>query len=137
MVASGWTVADIPTQAGRTYVVTGANSGLGLATTRVLADAGARVVLAVRDPARGREAAASIDGDTDVRRLDLADLASVRAFAEGWQGDLDVLVNNAGVMAVPGWRTADGFETQIGTNHLGHFALTMLLMPYLTDRVVT
>ncbi|MDQ3936635.1 MAG: oxidoreductase [Actinomycetota bacterium] len=132
-----WTAADLPALGGRTFVVTGANSGIGLAAARELGRAGARVVLAVRDRSRGEEAARSIDGETEVRRLDLADLASVRAFADGWEGDLDVLVNNAGVMAVPEGRTKDGFETQIGTNHLGPFALTNLLLPSIRDRVVT
>ncbi|TFV74300.1 SDR family NAD(P)-dependent oxidoreductase [Blastococcus sp. CT_GayMR19] len=131
------TPADIPPQAGRTVVVTGANSGLGLATARELARAGARVVLAVRDLSRGGEAAASIDGEVEVRHLDLADLASVRTFAAEWTGDLDVLVNNAGIMMVPPGVTVDGFELQFGTNHLGHFALTALLLPQVTDRVVT
>jgi NAD(P)-dependent dehydrogenase (short-subunit alcohol dehydrogenase family) len=132
-----WTTADLPSQAGRTVVVTGANSGLGLATARELAGAGARVVMAVRDVARGEQAAATIDGSTEVRRLDLASLDSVRAFAAGWTGDLDVLINNAGIMMVPAGVTADGFELQFGTNHLGHFALTNLLLPHVTDRVVT
>jgi len=136
-MTSRWTAADIPSQAGRTAVVTGANSGLGLATARELARAGASVVLAVRDLERGVRAAESIEGDVTVRQLDLADLASVRAFADGWTGDLDVLVNNAGIMMVPAGRTADGFELQFGTNHLGHFALTNLLLPHVTDRVVT
>ena len=117
-------------------MVTGANSGIGLAAARELGRAGARVVLAVRDEGRGADAAASIPGETEVRRLDLADLASVRAFADAWDGELDVLVNNAGVMAIPERRTADGFEMQIGTNHLGHFALTNLLLPRIRDRVV-
>jgi NAD(P)-dependent dehydrogenase (short-subunit alcohol dehydrogenase family) len=91
----------------------------------------------VRDPARGEQAAATIEGEVTVRRLDLADLESVRAFAEGWTGDLDVLVNNAGIMMVPAGVTVDGFELQFGTNHLGHFALTNLLLPHVTDRVVT
>src|SRR5437763_12531697 len=94
-----WTIADIPPQTGRTAVVTGANSGLGLATARALAAAGARVVLAVRDVAKGE--AADAPGDVEVRRLDLADLESIRAFAAGWTGDLHLLINNAGVMAVP------------------------------------
>ena len=136
-MTSTWSTADIPSQAGRTVVVTGANSGLGLATTRALAQAGAHVVMAVRDPARGERAAATVAGDVEVRRLDLADLASVRAFAAGWSGDLDVLVNNAGIMMVPAGLTTDGFERQFGTNHLGHFALTALLLPHVTDRVVT
>jgi NAD(P)-dependent dehydrogenase (short-subunit alcohol dehydrogenase family) len=132
-----WTAADLPSQTGRSFLITGANSGIGLAAARELAGAGARVVLAVRDPARGEAAAATIAGETEVRRLDLADLASVRELAEAWEGDLDVLVNNAGVMATPAGRTKDGFELQIGTNHLGHFALTNLLLPRVTDRVVT
>jgi NAD(P)-dependent dehydrogenase (short-subunit alcohol dehydrogenase family) len=137
MPTSNWTVADLPTLEGRTFVVTGANSGIGLVAARELARAGARVVLAVRDPARGERAAATIPGDREVRRLDLADLASIRAFADEWDGAIDVLINNAGVMATPERRTADGFELQIGTNHLGHFALTNLLLPHVTDRVVT
>jgi NAD(P)-dependent dehydrogenase (short-subunit alcohol dehydrogenase family) len=137
MSSSKWTAADLPSQDGRTVVVTGANSGIGLAAARELGQAGARVVLAVRDPARGETAAASIPGEPEVRQLDLSDLASVRSFAEAWDGDLDVLVNNAGVMAPPEGRTKDGFELQIGTNHLGHFALTNLLLPSITDRVVT
>jgi NAD(P)-dependent dehydrogenase (short-subunit alcohol dehydrogenase family) len=134
---SHWTTADIPSQAGRTVVVTGATSGLGLVTARELARAGARVTLAVRDVARGEKAAATIPGDVVVRHLDLANLDSVRAFAAEWTGPLDVLVNNAGIMMVPAGLTADGFELQFGTNHLGHFALTALLLPHVTDRVVT
>jgi NAD(P)-dependent dehydrogenase (short-subunit alcohol dehydrogenase family) len=137
MASTGWTSADLPPQRGRIVVVTGANSGIGLPTARALAAAGARVVIAVRDLAKGAAAAESIPGDCEVRQLDLADLASVRAFAEGWQGELSVLINNAGVMRTPERRTVDGFELQIGTNHLGHFALTNLLLPQVTDRVVT
>ena len=137
MPSSKWTAADLPDMTGRTVVVTGANSGLGAIAARELAGAGARVVLAVRDCKRGDEAAATMPGDTEVRRLDLADLSSVRAFADDWDGPLDVLVNNAGVMAIPERRTADGFEMQFGTNHLGPFALTNLLLPHITDRVVT
>ncbi|WP_019071603.1 oxidoreductase [Streptomyces hokutonensis] len=132
-----WTTTDIPDQRGRTAVVTGGNSGLGIATVEALAAAGAHVVLAVRDPGRGEAAARGVNGSVEVRRLDLADLASVREFAAGWRGELDLLINNAGVMNTPESRTTDGFETQFGTNHLGHFALTNLLLPYLTDRVVT
>jgi NAD(P)-dependent dehydrogenase (short-subunit alcohol dehydrogenase family) len=135
--SSKWTAADLPDMTGRTVVVTGANSGLGAIAARELARAGARVVLAVRDAARGEAAAASMPGFTEVRALDLADLASVRAFADAWDGPIDVLVNNAGVMALPERRTADGFEMQIGTNHLGPFALTNLLLGHITDRVVT
>ena len=137
MAASKWTSADLPSLAGRTFVVTGGNSGIGLVAARELGRAGGRVVLAVRDPARGEQAAATIPGGAEVRRLDLADLSSVRAFAEAWKDDFDVLINNAGVMATPERRTKDGFELQIGTNHLGHFALTNLLLPHVTDRVVT
>jgi NAD(P)-dependent dehydrogenase (short-subunit alcohol dehydrogenase family) len=132
-----WSVRNIPDLTGRTAVVTGANSGLGIATTQALAEAGAHVVLAVRDLDRGRAAAASVTGSTEVRRLDLADLSSVRQFAESWEGDLDLLINNAGVMMLPESKTADGFEMQFGTNHLGHFALTNLLLPHVTGRVVT
>lgn len=137
MTSSKWTASDLPSLAGRTAIVTGANSGLGLVTARQLAKAGAKVVLAVRNTSKGEAASATITGDTEVRELDLADLSSVRAFAEGWTGDVELLVNNAGVMAIPEYRTADGFEMQIGTNHLGHFALTNLLLPHLKDRVVT
>ncbi len=137
MTSSKWTASDLPSMTGRTAIVTGANSGLGLVTTRQLAKAGAKVVLAVRDTKKGEAAAATVSGDTEVRQLDLADLASVRAFADAWTGPVDLLVNNAGIMAIPEYRTADGFEMQIGTNHLGHFALTNLLLPHLTDRVVT
>lgn len=132
-----WSVADIARQDGRTVIVTGGNSGLGLVTSRALAGAGARVVMAVRDVSRGKDAAAGIDGDVEFHALDLADLASVRRFADEWDGPLDVLINNAGVMAIPLARTRDGFEMQFGTNHLGHFALTNLLLPRITDRVVT
>ena len=137
MTSSKWTAQDLPALEGRTFIITGANSGIGLVAARAVARAGARVVLAVRDVARGEQAAATIEGTTEVRQLDLADLASVRAFADAWDSDLDVLINNAGVMAIPEQRTADGFEMQIGTNHLGHFALTNLLLPRVGDRVVT
>ncbi|NIL77333.1 oxidoreductase [Rhodococcus sp. B10] len=132
-----WSTSDIPDQTGRTAVVTGANSGVGLATVEGLAGAGAHVVLAVRDVKRGETAASAVQGSVEVRRLDLADLSSVRAFAADWQGDLDLLFNNAGVMNIPEAATKDGFEMQFGTNHLGHFALTNLLLPHITDRVVT
>jgi NAD(P)-dependent dehydrogenase (short-subunit alcohol dehydrogenase family) len=134
---SGWTAGRIPSLAGSTIVVTGANSGIGLEAARVFAAKGAHVVLAVRDEKRGRDAAAGIEGSTEVRVLDLADLASVRSFATGWTGELSILVNNAGIMVPPFGHTADGFELQFGTNHLGHFALTNLLLPHITGRVVT
>ena len=131
-----WTAADLPSFAGRTVIVTGANSGLGLVTARELARVGAKTILAVRNTSKGDEAAATMTGDVEVRKLDLQDLASVRAFADGVDG-VDVLINNAGIMAVPYAQTVDGFESQIGTNHLGHFALTNLLLSKVTERVVT
>ena len=127
----------LPDLRNRTIIVTGATSGIGLATATALAEAGAHVVLAVRDTAKGARVAAALRGDTEVRELDLADLASVRAFAAGWDSPVDVLVNNAGV-SVPDRRlSADGFELQLATNHLGPFALTNLLLPHVTGRVVT
>lgn len=146
---AGWNLSDIPDQSGRTAVVTGANSGLGYVTARELARRGARVVLACRSEVRGTEAGDRLvtevpGADVDFVRLDLGDLESVREFASAYQrahDRLDLLVNNAGVMALPLGRTADGFETQFGVNHLGHFALTGLLMPELLAtpgaRVVT
>ncbi|HYH62777.1 MAG TPA: oxidoreductase [Solirubrobacterales bacterium] len=133
---SGWSVSDIPSQAGKTWVVTGANSGIGLVTARELARAGARVVLGCRDPERGREALevaslAATGTEPLLVQLDLADLSSVREFASAVSASgesLEGLVNNAGVMAPPREETADGFELQFGTNHLGHFALTGLLL---------
>jgi NAD(P)-dependent dehydrogenase (short-subunit alcohol dehydrogenase family) len=137
-----WTTDDIPDLAGRTAVVTGANSGLGFETALALAGAGAHVVLACRDQDKGGNAVGRIHEEVpsaDVRldRLDLADLASVRQFASAFSGrheGLDILVNNAGVMALPRRQTADGFEMQLGTNHLGHFALTGLLLESLLAR---
>jgi NAD(P)-dependent dehydrogenase (short-subunit alcohol dehydrogenase family) len=132
-----WTAAQIPDLTGKTVVVTGANSGIGLEAARGFAAHGAHVVLAVRDEHRGRTAAAGIGGSTEVRPLDLSDLASVRQFAADWRGSIHVLVNNAGVMIPPLGRTADGFELQFGINHLGHFALTNLLLPFISGRIVT
>ena len=139
---SGFTVADIPDLTGQTAVVTGANSGIGLETAKALTARGARVIIAVRDEAKGRTAAEGMHGPgtTEVRPLDLASLDSVRAFAKAWDGGpVDLLINNAGVMLPPLTRTTDGFELQFGTNHLGHFALTNLLLPHITahGRVVT
>ncbi|MBX9981563.1 MAG: SDR family NAD(P)-dependent oxidoreductase [Mycobacterium gordonae] len=133
---TNWTAADLPSFAGRTVVITGANSGLGEVTARELAGHGAKIIMAVRDTAKGEKAATNIRGLVEVRALDLQDLSSVRLFAEGVDG-ADVLINNAGIMAAPYALTKDGFESQIGTNHLGHFALTNLLLPKLSDRVVT
>jgi NAD(P)-dependent dehydrogenase (short-subunit alcohol dehydrogenase family) len=121
---------------GRDVIVTGANSGIGRAAASAFAGAGAHVVLAVRDTDKGRAAAAGMPGETEVRQLDLASLASVREFATGYSGEIDLLINNAGVMAPPLGRTAEGFELQFGTNHLGHFALTNLLLEQVTGRVV-
>jgi NAD(P)-dependent dehydrogenase (short-subunit alcohol dehydrogenase family) len=132
-----WSTADLPDMTGRTAIVTGANSGIGRAAARALAGAGAGVVLAVRTVEKGNAAAATMPGATEVRALDLASLASVREFAAGWEGEIDLLINNAGVMVPPLTRTAEGFELQFGTNHLGHFALTNLLLEHVTGRVVT
>ncbi|WP_102144396.1 oxidoreductase [Mycobacterium hubeiense] len=131
-----WRPEQIPDQRGRTFVVTGANGGLGEITTRVLADKGASVVMACRNAQKAQSVADGIDGDVRVEQLDLADLSSVREFAAR-QGPFDVLVNNAGLMNIPFSRTKDGFETQFGVNHLGHFALTGLLLDKIADRVVT
>lgn len=133
---SGWSVADIPSQAGRTVIITGATSGIGYATAQVLVGKGARVVIAARNKAKAADVVARLGGRAESRHVDLADLDSVRAFADAWHDPIDILINNAGVMAVPLSRTAQGFELQFGTNHLGHFALTNLLLPRITDRVV-
>jgi NAD(P)-dependent dehydrogenase (short-subunit alcohol dehydrogenase family) len=142
-----WTANDIPDLDGKTAIVTGANSGLGFQAARQLAAHGADVVLACRDAGRGQAAVDRLLGDhpdahATLAELDLADLTSVRTFAARWgERPLDLLVNNAGVMALPRRTTADGFEMQFGTNHLGHFALTGLLLPHLlasgAPRVVT
>jgi NAD(P)-dependent dehydrogenase (short-subunit alcohol dehydrogenase family) len=145
-----WTAADIPDLSGRTAVVTGANSGLGLVASIELARHGASLTMACRDPQRAARALQQVfdaapGADVRLAPLDLADLGSVRAFADSWSSDhpegLSLLINNAGVMAIPRGTTADGFERQLGTNHLGHFALTGLLLPALlrrpTSRVVT
>jgi NAD(P)-dependent dehydrogenase (short-subunit alcohol dehydrogenase family) len=132
-----WTPADLPSLDGRTVVITGATSGIGRAAAVELSRAGARVVLAVRNTDRGEQVAKELANPAEVQHLDLTDLAGVRKFASLWSGDIAILINNAGIMAVPEGRTTDGFETQIGTNHLGHFALTGLLLEHVTDRVVT
>ena len=138
-----WTSSDIPDLAGRSAVVTGANSGLGLEVARALAQRGAAVVLACRDLGKGKRALEAVrrtatGAEPELARLDLADLASVAAFAtahgESHPEGLDLLVNNAGIMAPPRGVTADGFEAQLGTNHLGHFALTGRLLPALLQR---
>ncbi|MFD3929380.1 oxidoreductase [Streptomyces sp. NPDC058614] len=146
---TGWNASDIPDQSGRTAVVTGANSGIGYVTARELARKGAQVILACRSEARGNEAGDRLVSEVpgahvEFVRLDLGDLESVREFVATYEhayDRLDLLINNAGVMALPLGRTADGFETQFGVNHLGHFALTGLLLPALLGtpgaRVVT
>jgi NAD(P)-dependent dehydrogenase (short-subunit alcohol dehydrogenase family) len=146
---SGWTADQIPDQTGRLAVVTGGSSGLGVITARELARKGARVVLAVRSTSKGEQVAKEIrsavpNAVVEVRELDLASLDSVRAFAERWGQDeaaLDLLINNAGIMMTPAQKTSDGLELQFGTNHLGHFALTGLLLEALgragAARVVT
>ncbi|GAA2335021.1 oxidoreductase [Streptomyces kunmingensis] len=136
---SGWNAGNIPDLRGRTAVVTGANSGIGYVTARELARAGAHTVLACRSARRGTDALdrlrAEVPGAAaEFAALDLGSLDTVREFAAAWQDRrLDLLVNNAGVMALPFGHTADGFETQFGVNHLGHFALTGLLLPNLLD----
>jgi NAD(P)-dependent dehydrogenase (short-subunit alcohol dehydrogenase family) len=146
---AAWREPDVPGQAGRTAVITGANSGIGFETARVLAARGAAVVLACRDPGKASDAAARIAAaapraSLSVVRLDLASLASVREAAaelRAGHGRLDLLINNAGLMMPPHGRTEDGFELQFGTNHLGHFALTGLLLDQMLavpgSRVVT
>ncbi|MEV6275430.1 oxidoreductase [Nocardia sp. NPDC051832] len=131
-----WKPTQIPDQTGRTFVITGANGGLGTETTKVLAAKGATVIMACRNAEKAQAVADSIPGDVRTATLDLADLASIRKFAET-SGDFDVLINNAGLMNIPFSRTKDGFETQWGVNHLGHFALTGLLLDRIGDRVVT
>lgn len=145
---SGWSEQNVPQLAGKVAVVTGANSGLGLETTRLLAQRGARVIMACRNEDKARQARELVlchgvdTAKVQVASLDLADQSSITAFAETLAGSqLDLLINNAGLMAVARSRTADGFETQFGVNHLGHFALTLRLLPVLTAtkgaRVVT
>ncbi|OVE83948.1 oxidoreductase [Natronolimnobius baerhuensis] len=144
----GWTATDIPDQTDRTVVITGANSGIGLEATRELARNGATVIMACRSLERGEDAAQEIRdeilaADIRVEKCDLASLESIRSFADRLEDDIDVLLNNAGVMAIPRSETDDGFETQFGVNHLGHFALTGLLLENLgledgrESRVVT
>ena len=150
MATSKWTAAEISTQAGKTVLVTGANSGIGYQAAKELARRGAHVLLGVRDVAKGTAALERLqqevpNASAEVAKLDMASLASIRAFAEQFLARgiaLDILINNAGVMALPKRElTVDGFERQFGTNHLGHFALTGLLMPALlraaAPRVVT
>lgn len=131
-----WTAADMPRMKGKTVVVTGASSGIGLIAAREFARAGAHVVLAVRDVQKGQDVARTLNGEVEVRPLDVSDLASVRDFAADWTGPLDVLVNNAGVMDVPPTRTNDHLDLQTATNSFGPFLLMNLLLPHISDRVV-
>lgn len=131
---SGWTDENVPDQTGKVVIITGANSGLGLESAKVLTKRGAKVILACRDESRGQAAQRQVGGTSEVVRLDLGDLDSVEAFAKtiGERFDrLDILLNNAGLMAIPESKTKQGFETQMGVNHLGHFALTGRLLPLL------
>lgn len=133
-MAPHWTIDDIPDQSGKVALITGANIGLGLETARALAEKGARVIMACRNLDKANAAAASLSGDIEVRRLDVSDLDDVRRFAAGIQADysrIDLLINNAGVMACPQAQSAQGFELQWATNHLGHFLLTGLLLEQL------
>lgn len=135
-MSKNWTQKDIPNLDDKVIVITGANSGLGFECSRILAEKGATIVMAVRTIAKGEQAKADILKDNpqaqlDVMALDVGDLSSVRAFADAFKAKydrLDILLNNAGVMAIPRQETADGFEMQLGVNHLGHFALTGLLL---------
>ncbi len=140
-MSNRWTMQDIPDMTGKTAVITGANSGLGFNTARGLAGKGAKVIMACRTAAKAESARDDIlrefpDADLEIRELDLSNLGSVRGFAQGLIDDgiqPDLLINNAGVMAVPYNKTADGFEMQMGTNHLGHFALTGLLLDHMAE----
>jgi len=131
-----WSEANLPDIRGRHVVITGANSGIGRSAAVALARVGASLTLAVRDVAKGESAASTMAGDVRVRELDLANLQSVRSFAEETSEPIDILIANAGVMAIPMQRTVDGFEMQVGTNHLGHFALVNLLLPRIRERIV-
>jgi NAD(P)-dependent dehydrogenase (short-subunit alcohol dehydrogenase family) len=118
-MTTSWSTNNLPDMTGRTVIVTGANSGIGRAAAHALSGAGARVVLAVRNADKGNAAAATMPGATEVRQLDLASPASVREFAGAWEGDIDLLINNAGVMVPPLTRTADGFELQLAPTTSG------------------
>ena len=138
-----WSTEQITDQTGRTILVTGATRGIGRETARVLADKGAKVIIAARNESKAKKVISELkqvqpDADLHVRKLDLTSLASIKAFATEFQKEfrkLDVLINNAGIMACPGGQTEDGFELQMGTNHLGHFALTLQLLPTIKQTV--
>jgi NAD(P)-dependent dehydrogenase (short-subunit alcohol dehydrogenase family) len=131
-----WDEAELPDLHGRHIVITGSNSGIGRSAAIALARAGARLTLAVRNLAKGEAVASTLGASATVRHLDLASLASIRAFAQETTEPISILIANAGVMAIPLQRTVDGFEMQMGTNHLGHFALVNLLLPHIEDRIV-
>ncbi|WP_433214334.1 oxidoreductase [Dactylosporangium sp. CS-047395] len=135
-----WTEEQVPELAGKTFLVTGANSGLGLETTKVLARKGAHVIMAVRDLGKGERARGQVTGSTELARIDLADLDSVRELAKRLHDErrtIDVLINNAGIMMPPRQLSAQGHELQFAANHLGHFALTLLILDLVRERVVT
>jgi NAD(P)-dependent dehydrogenase (short-subunit alcohol dehydrogenase family) len=131
-----WTPSRLGNLTGKRIVVTGATNGVGLGTTRALAQAGAQVILAVRNTELGERRAANIGGSTSVVKLDLADLASVRAFPDLVDGDIDILINNAGALTDRRTDTVDGFEMTLGTNLLGPFALTNLLLPRVRSKII-
>lgn len=135
-MGESWSPSRLGIVQGKRIVVSGATNGIGFATARALASAGAEVVLAVRNPELGAQRAAEMGGKTDVREVDLSDQSSVRAFAENFDGDIDVLINNAGAVPQRRSETVDGFESAIGTNFLGPFALTNLLLPRVREQVI-
>ncbi|MEM7336089.1 MAG: SDR family NAD(P)-dependent oxidoreductase, partial [Chloroflexota bacterium] len=140
-MSNKWTQNDMPDLTGKVVVITGANSGLGLESTKMMAAKGATIVMACRNVSKAEKAKAEVlksvpNANLDLMALDNSDLASVRAFADAFKAKydrLDILLNNAGVMAIPRTETADGFEMQLGVNHLGHFALTGLLLDVITS----
>ncbi|MUK03211.1 SDR family NAD(P)-dependent oxidoreductase [Vibrio cholerae] len=139
-MSTKWTTADLPDLTGKTMIVTGATAGLGEVTTRELARAGAHVIMAVRNEQKAANLVRGIGrtkGRIEIRRLDVADLESVRQFGRNWSGPIDVLINNAGIMQVPLAHTREGIELQMATNYIGAFALTSTLLPHITDRVVS
>ncbi|OBH83033.1 SDR family NAD(P)-dependent oxidoreductase [Mycobacterium sp. E2989] len=131
-----WTPARLGNLTGKRVVVTGATNGVGLGTARALANAGAHVIMAVRNTELGEQRAADIGGSTAVARVDLADLSSVRAFAQSVDDDVDILINNAGALTERRTETVDGFEKTLGTNLLGPFALTNLLLPRIRSQII-
>lgn len=135
-MTSNWSPARLGNLSGKRIIVTGATNGVGLGTARALAHAGAHVIMAVRNVELGAQRAAEIGGDTSIAKLDLADLSSVRAFPDQFDGDVDILINNAGVVAQKRSETVDGFETALGTNFLGPFALTNLLFDRVRSKII-